>query len=140
MGGRAPAYRSRMEKAASWDDQSKTKYVYPWGNDQPTADLLNYNGNVNNTTPVGKYPAGKSPYGLYDMAGNVWEWVNDWYNETYYQNSPPSNPSGSASGQSRVLRGGSWYLNDNNVRSSFRFRFFPASSFNLIGFRCSRSP
>jgi formylglycine-generating enzyme required for sulfatase activity len=73
------------------------------------------------------------------MAGNVWEWVNDWYGETYYQSSPASNPLGPDEGQYRVMRGGSWYDNNNNtVRSSIRYWFSPASSDDISGFRCAR--
>lgn len=139
IGGRLPT-EAEWEKAASWDDQTKTKYVYPWGNDQPTPDLLNYNNNVTDTMPVGKYPKGKSPYGLYDMAGNVFDWVNDWYDEKYYQGSPSSNPLGPSTGQYKVWRGGTWYNVDSSVRSSSRDRNFPTYAGVNVGFRCSRSP
>ena len=61
---------------------------------------------VGDTDAVGSYPAGASPYGALDMAGNVWEWLNDWYNGSYYSSSPGSNPPGPATGSYRVLRGG----------------------------------
>ena len=64
--------------------------IYPWGNDCANKNLLNYNQETGNTTKIGSYEAGRSFYGVYDMAGNVMEWVNDWYDEAYYQNSPPS--------------------------------------------------
>ena len=63
---------------------------------------------VGDTSQVGSYPSGASPYGAMDMAGNVWEWVNDWYQSNYYSVSPGSNPPGPASGTSKVLRGGSF--------------------------------
>ncbi|MBK8782162.1 MAG: SUMF1/EgtB/PvdO family nonheme iron enzyme [Anaerolineales bacterium] len=83
--------------------------------------LLNYNQNVGDTTEVGTIPGASSPYGNYDMAGNVWEWVNDWYDENYYKSSNSSNnPVGPESGQYRVLRGGSWDGSDDDVRSASR--------------------
>ena len=85
------------------------------------------------------YPDGVSPYGAYDMAGNVWEWVNDWYSDTYYKGSPSSNPLGPDSGDYRVLRGGSWDSDDDDVRSALRYRNYPTVTYHYGGFRCSRS-
>jgi formylglycine-generating enzyme required for sulfatase activity len=95
---------AQWEKAARGTDGR----TYTWGNSDPSSNLLNYNGNVGDTTAVGSYPSGASPYGALDMAGNVWEWLNDWYGETYYANSPSSNPTGPTSGQYRVVRGNAW--------------------------------
>jgi formylglycine-generating enzyme required for sulfatase activity len=139
VGGRLPT-EAEWEKAASWDAEAKMKFVYPWGNEAPTDAILNYNNNVGYTTRVGTYLDGVSPYGLFDMAGNVWEWVNDWYNETYYQNSPSSNPLGPVSGVQRVVRGGAWRAKDNFVRSAHRGPYNPAKYTIYVGFRCSRSP
>jgi formylglycine-generating enzyme required for sulfatase activity len=95
---------------------------------------------VGDTTEVGKYPYGRSFYGAYDMAGNVWEWVNDWYSDTYYKNSTSTNnPLGSESGQYRVLRGGSWSGSDSGVRSVVRYWIVPSNSIFYFGFRCARS-
>jgi len=74
------------------------------------------------------------------MAGNVLEWVADWYGETYYSQSPSSNPTGPASGESRVLRGGSWYNLEGYVRSALRYGGNPTFSDNYVGFRCVLSP
>ncbi|MFM7583212.1 MAG: formylglycine-generating enzyme family protein, partial [Caldilinea sp.] len=126
---------AEWEKAARGTEERK----YPWGNEPPTKELCNFDGNVGDTTPVGRYPKGASPYGVLDMAGNVWEWVSDWYDKKYYIVSPGSNPQGPATGKYRVLRGGSWNDSGNFVRSANRVGNIPDVWFNLIGFRCVRS-
>jgi len=139
VGGRLPT-EAEWEKAASWDDKTKTKRIYPWGEtiDCSHANYSGHNGCVRDTTSVGSYESGKSPYGLYDMAGNVFEWVNDWYSETYYQSSPSSNPQGPDTGDFRVVRGGAWSISDYGVRSASRVGYIPSYTSSIIGLRCAR--
>ena len=127
---------AQWEKAARGTDGR----TYPWGNSTADSSLANYNRNVFDTTEVGKYPEGASPYGALDMAGNVWEWVDDRYDAGYYNRSPGTNPTGPTSGDYRVLRGGSWIISEDSIRSANRNRDDPDYTYISIGFRCLRSP
>lgn len=136
---------AQWEKAARGTDGR----TYPWGEgiDCGKANYWRKDGGcVDDTTPVGSYESGQSPYGIYDLAGNVWEWTADWYTATYYQNSPVENPLGPDSGQERVLRSGAWNSNSVNVRSALRDYHTPdhIAANDLIyfntGFRCASSP
>lgn len=144
--GRRLPTEAEWEKAASWDDKTKTKRVYPWG-DISDCSFANYGYDRKNEiycwtdSPVKSYESGKSPYGAYDMAGNISEWVNDWYSETYYKNSPSVNPLGPDSGLERSIRdGGDSYI----IRSAHRGRDVPGfhastTGFHSTGFRCAQS-
>ncbi|MEE8483650.1 MAG: formylglycine-generating enzyme family protein [Nitrospinota bacterium] len=88
------------------------------------------------TQPVGiKNPNG---LGLYDMTGNVWEWVSDWHDVDYYSNSPTDNPKGASIGNQRVYRGGSWKHDERSVRASYRNVGKPAGRTYYLGFRCAK--
>ncbi|MFA9562530.1 MAG: formylglycine-generating enzyme family protein, partial [Nitrospirota bacterium] len=84
------------------------------------------------------YERGKSPYGAYDMAGNVWEWVADWYDADYYQASPKKNPKGPSDGTRKVLRGGSWDDRPSSLRSAYRDRGGPTGRPAYDGVRCAQ--
>jgi len=137
VGGRLPT-EAEWEKAASWNAETKTKFVYPWGNDVPTSDLLNYYSNIGDTTPVGTYPDGISPYGMLDMAGNVWEWVSSLYMPYPYD--AADGREDMSSSDVRVLRGGSWNSSEAGVLSAYRLENYPTDSYLNMGIRCARSP
>ncbi len=126
---------AQWEKAARGPNSNK----YPWGNQAPDSSYANYNQNIGDTTEAGSYEKGASPYGAMDMAGNVWEWVNDWYADKYDQ-TDISNPQGPNSGSYRVLRGGRWFNSSRLIRAAYRYYNLPSNRYSGIGFRCFSSP
>jgi formylglycine-generating enzyme required for sulfatase activity len=90
------------------------------------------------TSPVGSFPDGASPYGALDMSGNVFEWVADWFSADYYANSPASNPLGPDAGQDRSARGRAWGADIGWIASAHRAPWEPSFAFQALGFRCAR--
>lgn len=145
-----------LPSEAQWERAARgtAGWLYPWGDsDRPVSDgLLNFcdrncsldwrytrvDDGYADTAPVGIYYAGASPVGVFDMAGNVSEWVADWYAGDYYGGAPQINPAGPDNGELRVVRGSSWASPGWQLRLAFRGKDLPANPRDDRGFRCAQ--
>lgn len=135
----------RLPTEAEWEKAARGTegWRFPWGNEGATKHHANFDRccdwkGYSTLTVVGNYEGGMSPYGAFDMAGNVWEWTADWYDELYYRSTPTSKPKGPATGTSKVVRGGSWLSQPEMVGATIRSWYTPDSEKDYIGFRCAK--
>ncbi len=135
-GGSLPT-EAQWEKAARGTDQRR----FPWGNEPVTCERARYGECGWMTSPIGTHPAGASPYGVQDMAGNAWELIYDWYQQDYYEVSPYENPTGPAESTGyKSERGGAWFYEAALMTAIWRNNLPPDAHYLYVGFRCVIEP